>query len=502
MDPAPGGRVAYRPGVIYTGTGMASFSVRPGRYTLYGTRGLEYGLAQKELNVGERPLSVRLSLVREVDTSGYIACDSHIHTLTFSGHGDATLDERMATIAGEGIELAIATDHNHHTDYRPAMAPNGVGERFTPVIGNEVTTRVGHFNAFPIQLNAPVPDYRSTDWATLLRGMRATPGVRVVTLNHPADLHEGFIPTDPKRFHPASGESLDRSPWNFDGFEVVTSAALHSDYMRTYRDWFALLNRGLRISGFGSSDSHDVNRFILGQGRTYIASTAERPDRIDVQEACDSILAGKVLVSMGLLTEMWVDGVGVGGMTPHREGSEIRMRVQGPRWIAADRIDLYADGEKIWSQPIVSPRNAVVKADLRFPLPSTSQDRWLVAIATGPGVSEPYWPIPRPYQPTLADWDPHVIGSTNPIRVDGDGDGKFSSPYDYARRALDGVQNDPVRLVAALRNYDSAVAVQAASLCRERGVDLTTPAARRAIEDAPPAVRHGFVVYAALLKDH
>jgi hypothetical protein len=440
-----------------------------------------------------------MRLEREVDTSGYICADTHIHTLTFSGHGDASLNERLATIAGEGIELAVATDHNHHTDYRPAMPVTGTTDAFTPVIGNEVTTKIGHFNTFPVAPGATPPNPELPDWASLLKAMRAVPGVRVVTLNHPADNHNNFIPTSLKRFHPASGESRDGSPWTFDGFEVVTSAALHSDLMRPYRDWFALLNRGLRISGLGSSDTHDVNRFILGQGRTYIASQARKASDINVGEACDSILAGRVLASMGLFTELWVDGSPVGGFARGTGPMQVRVRVQGPRWIEADRLDLYANGQKILSRPLISPKGQVVKTDLTLELPRPAQDAWLVAVATGPGISEPYWPIPRPYQPDRAEWDPRVLGSTNPVRVDGDGDGRYTSPYDYARRLVDACGGDPVRLVASLEPYDTAVAVQAASLCRERCIDLSTGPARRAIDGAPGAIRHGFVAYAALL---
>ena len=502
MQPAKVPYLAYRPGVLYTGTGEAYFKVAPGKYTLYATRGLEYGLIRRELHV--RPGTTAhetLRLAREVKTDGYVACDTHIHTLTHSGHGDATIQERMATIAGEGIELAVATDHNHHVDYAPHAQATGTAPHFTPVIGNEVTTKNGHFNAFPIRPGSAVPDYQSTDWGVLLRGMRAVPGVRVVTLNHPADNHSNFTPTDPRRFHPASGESRDGSPWTFDGFEVVTSAALQSDMFRTYRDWFALLNRGLRISGIGSSDTHDVDRFILGQGRTYIASSATRPDQIDIQQACDSILAGKVLASMGLLTEMWVGEAGVGETTTVTESTiPVRVRVQAPRWIEADRLELFANGRKIVSRPLLPAQGEVVKADLTLRIPRPAHDVWLVAIATGPGVDRPYWPIPRPYQPDRAEWDPRVIGSTNPIRIDADGDGRYSSPHDYARQAVEGTGADPVKLMAALKGFDEATAVQAACICREKGQDLNAAPFRRAIDAADPAIRHGFVAYRNLLR--
>ncbi len=496
---APG--MAVRPGVVYAGTGRARFALPAGEYTLHATRGPEYGLVTRRLRLraGEAR-SLRLALRREVDTAGYVAADTHIHTLTYSGHGDCTLEERMATIAGEGIELAIATDHNHHTDYAPAALRTGTRGFFTPVPGNEVTTPAGHFNAFPVAPGSPVPEHRTTDWSVLLPAVRAVPGVRVVVLNHPSDDHGGFIPTDPRRFHPASGESRDGRPWSFDGMEVVTSAALQSDLMKPYRDWFALLNRGMRLVGVGSSDSHDVNRFLLGQGRTYIASSAASPDRIDIREACDRFLEGRVLVSMGLLAEAWVEGRGVGEtVSPRGPEVEVRVRVQGPRWIDADRLDLYYNGRKWLSRPLADGAGRVVKTDTVLRLPRPAQDGSLVAIATGPGVDAPYWPIPRPYQPSRPDWEPRVIGSTSPIYVDADGDGTYRSPRETARRALDAAGGtDPARLLEALRPYDEATAVQAASLLRERGVDLDAPAFRRAVDAAAPAVRHGFVAYRRL----
>jgi hypothetical protein len=86
-----------------------------------------------------------------------------------SGHGDATLDERALTLAGEGIELAIATEHNRFADYTDAARRMNVANYFTCAIGNEVTTKTGHFIAFPAAAtDAPVPDFSLTDWPALM----------------------------------------------------------------------------------------------------------------------------------------------------------------------------------------------------------------------------------------------------------------------------------------------------------------------------------------------
>ena len=65
-------------------------------------------------------------------------------------------------------------------------------------------------------------------------------------------------------------------------------------------------------------------------------------------------------------------------------------------------------------------------------VPRPAYDVHLVAIASGPPVTGPYWPIPKPYQPNSRVWEPRVLGATNPIRIDGDGDGKYTPPRAYA----------------------------------------------------------------------
>jgi hypothetical protein len=382
---------------------------------------------QVSVAVGESN-TVRLQIRREVPTHGWVACDTHIHTLTYSGHGDARIDERMLTIAGEGIELAVATDHNHHTDYSEEAVKARINSHFTPVIGNEVTTSIGHFNAFPIKSGSPVVDAKLSDWAALTRAMRATPGVQVITLNHPRDDHNGFIPLSPKNFDATTGKFLHGEDFSFDALEVVTSAALQSDIMLLFHDWFALLNAGHRVAAVGSSDSHDVNRFILGQGRSYVACRDDNPAAIDINEACRSFRKGRVLVSMGLLANMSVDDTFVVGDLATNLGGDVKVTVTvlGPSWVTADHLELFANGTKIREREL-PPTTDVEKARVTWTIPRPQKDAYLVAIATGPGVTAPSWAIPRPYQPSSKIWKPRVIGATNPIWLDCDGDGKFTA---------------------------------------------------------------------------
>ena len=463
----PAEAVAVRIGVVYTRNGRATLSLPPGDYQLHAGRGFEWSVETAAVSAKEGAvMPVALKLRREVDTNGWIAADSHIHTVTHSGHGDATIDERMLTIAGEGIELAVATDHNHHTDYAPSAASMCVADRFTPVIGNEVTTKHGHFNAFPIQPGAKVVDVKEDDWSKLLPNIRATPGVQVITLNHPRDVHSGFIPLGGVQFNPKTGKHRQANALDIDAMEVITSGAMQSDIHLLYRDWFALLNRGHRIAAVASSDTHDVNRFILGQGRTYVAAKDADPANLDLDEVWRSYQEGRLLVSLGLLVQLEVqDRFGVGDLaTGLPERIKVEALVSGPAWVQADHIELYANGQVIREQKIADDHRAGEKARITWEIPKPSHDVHLVVIATGPGVTEPFWEIPQPYQPTSKTFTSRVIGSTNPVWVDADGDGRFESALGIAQRLIKAAGGDRDKLREALKTCDGAVTVQVESL--------------------------------------
>lgn len=421
LSASPENEVAVRSGVVYTRQGEATLSLPVGDYEICAGRGFEWGLARAKLRVspGSRK-EVSLSLLREVDTSGWIAVDSHIHTLTHSGHGDATLRERILTIAGEGIELAVATEHNHHADYGPAAEAAGLRGEFVTVVGNEVTTKEGHFNAFPIAPGASVVNHLETDWAKLLPSIRGTPGVRVITLNHPRDLHSGFVPLGEAEFDASTGVHRRAADFKIDAIEVITSAAMQSDIGLLYRDWFALLRAGHRLSAVGTSDSHDVTRFLLGQGRTYVAAPDDDPARVDLDRVWSGYEEGRVRVSLGLLADLLVDDqYGIGDTVSNPGGTlKVEATVSGPSWTRADRVVLYANGEPLMEEKVDDPGRAGEKARVTWEIPRPDKDTFLVVIATGPGPTEFFWPTPRPYQPTSPVFTPRVIGSTNPVWID------------------------------------------------------------------------------------
>lgn len=494
-------KLAVRPGVIYTADGEAHIDLPAGTYTVYAGRGFEYSVARVEATLAKgQSAEHTLAIRREVPTPGYVACDTHIHTLTHSGHGDASISERMITLAGEGIELPIATDHNVHIDYDPHAAKLGVRKHFTPVIGNEVTTAVGHFNVFPIQPQARVPDHRAKDWPTIFDEIFATPGVKVAILNHGRDVHSGVRPFGPDRFNAASGDNLLGWPMRFNAMEVINSGATQTDPLRLIHDWMTLLNRGHQVTPVGSSDSHDVSRYIVGQGRTYIRCDDSDSGKLDIDEAVASFLQGRVLVSYGLIAELTINDKYRSGDLAAADGRTVKVavRVLGPDWTTATKVQLYANGALIRDEQLPmleggSPGG--LKWEHVFELERPKHDVFLAAVAIGPGVDGPYWQTAKPYQPTSPDWTSYVLGLSGAVWVDGDGDGRPSSARDYATMAMAESGGDPKKIVASLAKHDLATAIQAAALYTNAGGRLDDESLAQALATAPKHVADGIRRY-------
>lgn len=498
--------LAVRPGTIYCANGAAEFGVPAGKFTLLAGRGFEYSLDSADVQVGPgESKRVELKIRREVDTTGYVACDTHVHTRTHSGHGDSTVYERMITLAAEGIELPIATDHNVHIDHDPFAREMQVRQHFTPVIGNEVTTPTGHFNIFPVRAGSPIPPFQSTRWSETLDGIYATAGVKIAILNHARDVHRGVRPFGPRRFNEVAGENLDGWAMRFNAMEVVNSAANQNDLLRLFHDWMALLNGGRQVTPVGSSDSHDVARHFVGQGRTYIRCDDRDPGNIDVEMAVASFRQGRVQVSFGLLTELIVNGKYGSGEMAALTGDEVtaRIRVLGPHWTSADRAILFGNGRPIREFTIDANERRLggVIWEQVVTIRRPQHDLHLVAVAVGPGVGGLHWRTPKPYQATSPDWTPQSIGCSGAVWLDGDADGRVTSARDYADRVVQRADSDLSRLMDGLSEYDQAVASQAAHLWQTSGARLLAPSVQEQIGKADAHVQAGFRAYLAAWRE-
>ncbi len=398
-------RQAVRTGVVYALDGKLNVKLIPGNYRIYIGRGFEYDLVEFSFEVEPEQMSLAknpIILRRQVPTPGLVACDPHLHTLEFAGHGDCSLTERLISLAGEGVELPISTEHDQHIDYGPEAARIGANRYFTPVVGCEVTTTEGHFNSWPIEPGATPAEHKLRPWREVFRNIYATPGVKICMLNHGRDLHRGFRPFDPDHWSVESGSFTDGRQLRANAMEVLNSGATKNDPLLLAHDWMALVRSGEPIAAFGSSDSHTVNFAIPGQGRTYLPIPDTEPGNLDVGAAVEAVLRGETYVSFGLLTKITLDG------------DSLTARVWGPDWTEATTMTLFVNGKA--RRQFVIPDSQSGLAGEKFHTTwkvadlKVKKGQFVVAIAQGPGITEAYWPMMPPYQKDSSTFEPYVLG--------------------------------------------------------------------------------------------
>lgn len=205
----------YLEDFAYGADGVARLKVRAGQYTAVAGRGTEYDRAEAAVDLKPgTTTALTLEIHRVVDTTGYVGADFHLHS-QYSLDSNASLKDRISSYAGEGVEYAVATDHNYVVDYQPVLQQLGLEKHINTAVGLELTTiDRGHFNGFPLRRaegalsdgNIASRTYGSFEWAMrtptqifdALRALGqkdASGNVQPIVLqvNHPRDSILGYF---------------------------------------------------------------------------------------------------------------------------------------------------------------------------------------------------------------------------------------------------------------------------------------------------------------------
>lgn len=438
-DAAPD-ELAVRKNVVYSLSGTGAITVPVGKFRVYASHGLEWSLAQADFEFeAGREYSFEPVLKQEIDSTGWISGDFHLHTLTHSGHGDSNLKERIISLVGEGVEFAVATDHNHNTDYGPDVESLKVSEKIAHITGNEVTTPIGHFNAFPLDPERPPVESSLRNAEELFRIVKAEPNeygvVPVIQLNHPR-----YVPIDwfgQTGLDPATGTSAQAS-WSdaFDALEIFNANAswgyfdaeivadqgpsVHS----VLNDWFHLLNRGSRHAAIGNSDSHTVHYEFAGFPRNFLQLGIDDVPEIRAKDVVQAIRAKRLFTTTGPFLKVSIDDAPLGAqIAAAARKVSINIEVQAAGWCDVDRVKLVVNGDvrAEWAVP-------QSRTPLRFQRESgldLSQDAWVVVMVEGDD----------PIDPMIDETKDRCLplAVTNPVWIDADGDGKFIAPWARVR---------------------------------------------------------------------
>ncbi len=417
-DLVPGEHEAGSKNMLYSLTGSGSLELPAGRYDVLATHGPEYSLPRQELEVNaDLGATFRAELVRTVDTSGYLASDFHVHASP-SKDSNVPLTDRVLTLAAEGIELAVPTDHNHVTDYAESIHTERLEGKLASMPGVEITTlHWGHFNAYPYPKSVDVPPYHETSPLEIFALVRARAPQAVLQVNHPRMPGVGYFnrgEVDTKTGVAASPEFS----FAFDTLEVSNGFDLEdpSVFERNLREWFELLNVGHRYTAVGNSDSHRVVFQWAGWPRTYVRVPDQDVKHVAPLDVARALTSGHAVVSCGIFVLPTANGSAGPGDTVQGSRVSLALSLRAPDWIDVSHVEIYANGAKVQERTREEPvRKSVwnLSLDLEF-----KADTWIVVVARGDKFMNDALP---------GKWI-KPFGFSNAIFVDADSDGVFVTP--------------------------------------------------------------------------
>lgn len=373
-----------------------------GPYKIYASHGPEWTVASTVVTAtAGQTGTLEFRLRRVVDTTGYVACEFHQHALG-SPDSPVPFDDRLKSLAVEGIEFFASTDHDYVSDYDPYIDQFGLRPWIDSIPGIEATPfAYGHFNAWPLALMSDDPTGGAIDWAVgATQGFAMLPGelwdalrtrgAQVVEVNHPratsnafasfqsyfdraglvfdfaghtffGDVNEQPVPADWLRLPDATKVFSD----TFDALEVWNGfRTIDSDYdgvkeIRSLdmvmRDWMNFLSFGKLVAPIGNSDSHTREKDPAGMPRTYIRVADD--SSVGIMNGVDGEVMASILgtggapqdlvVSNGPMLAVSADGgatSAIGRVITVTGGTAtLEITATAADWVQFDTIELFAN---------------------------------------------------------------------------------------------------------------------------------------------------------------
>jgi hypothetical protein len=428
----------YLENAWWTKDGRLETQVKPGTYELIVSRGPEFEYLDKMITLGPGELAgVEAQLTRSYKTDGWIAGDFHVHSQPSTDSG-LPIDQRVTSCAAEGLDVAVATDHNYITDYAPVIADSGLDPWLLGIPGMELTTfEMGHFNGYPLKVDPGSTRGGEFVWAKQppaklfdqLRQLSVDPTNSIVQVNHPRQQVLGYFAQffiDPATAEPYTPTGLmgifapygdEFAPSNFsyafDAIELITGR--HIEDVHTYKapnplppgpfpdpqpqpgqvvvgkdgvplypgvveTWFTMLDRGLQATGMGTSDSHHLLGDEPGYARTllYVGQGKDVPGGFSRDDVVAAIKSHHAIATNAPFLNMHIGTAMIGDTIVQSGRIDIAITCDSPSWAQADHLTVYTNGGTVIADmPITGPH---VSTTVSF---TPTQDSWVVAEVTG-----------------------------------------------------------------------------------------------------------------------
>ena len=414
---------------LYARDGATHVTLAPGHYRVTASHGMTYSLSVNDVTVApSAEVSVNGTLRRVVDTSDWVAADFHLHSAP-SPDSDVSLADRVASLGCEGVDLAVATDHNRITDFAPDVhgarplrsSRDGARRGESPPPGQ----RWGHFNAYPMPVPTGSPEEATPMYfgrlpADMFHSAREL-GARVLQVNH-ARMDPGIGYFDLVHLDAATGRASGEFSGNFDAFEAYNGMWIETrDKVREGAvDLVALARRGKRVAALGDSDSHKLLYEEAGYPRTFVHTPRDpvssalraRDGRLARRSRYDRDVGGRSSRCPSTVIRWEASSC------PARAGPfTCRFASRRPRGFPWNTSRSGATTRSCSATPVPGPAKDGLRFEAELDVPITAD-----AVILGWADADAPLPDVLPYEHALA------IGFTGLVYVDADRDGKVTVP--------------------------------------------------------------------------
>jgi hypothetical protein len=371
--------------------------LEPGDYQVVVSRGPRYSAYKQDITItAGQTTTVQAEIAQVIDTQDYVYSDFHVHSID-SPDSEVTRAERVATYLAEGLDFFTPSDHGKNVDFTETLIQMDVSDLLGTAPSGEITPfDYGHFNSWPVTVDASKISGGSVDW-----GREAQPGMDfpeygsyvlspeeliTATLNDPMDnivqinhmdshfgadglaIDTGMTP--PQSQVDVTERRLDPNLANafsdrFQALEVWigTNArrGIYQEFLgQNMGDWFNLINQGIVRTGVADSDSHSRRTTHLAT-RNQIPSAVTDPGMLagEAENLAATIASGKNIGTNAPFLRILATGtaggsarsagLGVNESTTMSVDSgstvTINIDIASAEWAAVDAVDFYINNQ-------------------------------------------------------------------------------------------------------------------------------------------------------------
>jgi len=346
----------------YHTSGTSSLTVPAGSYTIQVTRGLEYSVATRTVQLpahGARTVRVAMRRMVNLPAQGWYSGDLHVH-MNYGGTY-RTVPRQLAFMARAEdlhvVEELIVNKEQRVPDisYFGGGAPDAASTPGTLIVhGQEFHTSYwGHAGLLGLTKNILLPGYAA--YANTPAASLYPANANVFDLAHAQGAITGYVhpfdePANPEdTVHRITSElPVDVALGKVDYMEIVA----FSDHRSTADVWYRLLNCGFRIPAGAGTDAmtnYASLRGPVGMNRVYVHTGAP----LDHARWMSAIRAGRTFATNGPLLSLRVNGRAPGDELEFPLGTHtITVRAELHSIVPVDHLELVQNGQVVASLPM------------------------------------------------------------------------------------------------------------------------------------------------------